>query len=343
MNNKKLLLYIGNKLALQGKTPTSIDTLAPQLESLVNVLTTSEKANPIMRFIDMIITLLKVRKKVDFILIDTYSTNNFYYAVCIAWIAIKLKIPYFPFLHGGNLPYRLENSPRLSKFLFTNAKQNITPSHFLEEAFKNAGYSTHFIPNNIELDYYTFKARGTTKPSLFFVRAFSAIYNPLMAIDGLELVVSKYPDARLCMVGPDKGDGTYQEVERAINQRSLSQVVSLKGILPKKEWIALSEEFDFFINTTNFDNLPVSLIEAMALGMIIISTNVGGIPFLIEDGIDGFLVDKEDSEAMSKKIITLLKDPELCSRVSHNARRKAETFGWASVALKWDNLLNGEL
>ena len=109
--------------------------------------------------------------------------------------------------------------------------------------------------------------------------------------------------------------------------------------LPKKEWIALAENYNIFINTTNFDNMPVSVIEAKALGLAIVSTNVGGIPYLIEDGVDGLLVDQNNVKSMVKAIIQTISDPSATELRIKKARTKVEAFDWNHIKLKWHEIL----
>ena len=95
-----------------------------------------------------------------------------------------------------------------------------------------------------------------------------------------------------------------------------------------------------FINTTNVDNTPVSVIEAMALGLPVVSTNVGGIPFLLEDGVDALLVEPNDQEAMCRAIERLKSDPELVKQLTLNARKKVENFDWEVVKHQWKKLFD---
>ncbi|WP_373943529.1 glycosyltransferase [Polaribacter sejongensis] len=109
------------------------------------------------------------------------------------------------------------------------------------------------------------------------------------------------------------------------------------GVLLKENWHKKSEEFDIFINTTNFDNTPVSVMEAMALGLPLVSTNVGGIPFLIDDKIDGLLVSKANAEEMTNAIIAILNNtyPNLAIK----AREKVTNFSWENNKEKWFQIL----
>ena len=107
-------------------------------------------------------------------------------------------------------------------------------------------------------------------------------YNPIMAVRVLNVLKEKYSNSTLTMVGPDK-DGTLEECRVLATDLELNGSIDFKGYMKKNDWINIAKDFDIFINTTNFDNMPVSIIEAMALGLPIVSTNVGGIPYLLEN------------------------------------------------------------
>ena len=98
----------------------------------------------------------------------------------------------------------------------------------------------------------------------------------------------------LCMIGPDR-DGSMAEFIKYAESKGVIERIKITGKLSKEEWIKVSEDYDFFINTTNIDNTPVSVIEAMALGLIVVSTNPGGIPFLLTADKDSILVEPGDS------------------------------------------------
>jgi len=334
---KKKILYIGNKLSSKG-TLTTIETLSNLLSSEgCEVVSVSNVQNKIVRLLDMLWSTFKFRSKVDIVLIDTYSTRNFYYAVIVAEICRLFKIPYIPILHGGNLPFRIEKSPKVSQKLFKGAKTNIAPSHYLLNAFKEKGYTNlTYIPNTIELKKYPYKKRETIKLNLLWVRSFSEIYSPKLALEIIEKLVSQNIQVSLCMVGPEK-DGSLKECQEIVIQKKLP--VTFTGLLSKEEWIDLSKDFDLFINTTNFDNTPVSVMEAMALGLPVISTNVGGIPYLIENGKTGVLVPSNNSQAFVDEIDALFNNPLKAIEISKNARIAVEKFDWEVVKGLWNNLL----
>ncbi len=336
----KKILYIGNNLTKKTKYSTTMDLLANKfVKEGYNVIKTSNKLNKIYRLIDMCITLIKNRKRIDFILIDTFSTSNFYYALVTSQIARFFKLKYIPILHGGNLPERLKKNKKLSNLIFNNSYKNVAPSNYLKVAFEKCGYIVDFIPNTIEIKKYHFKERKDLKPYLLYVRAFDKLYNPTMAIYVLKKLLLEYPEAKLCMIGPDK-DGSLLQCKTLAKQLKIAHKIEFTGVLTKEQWHKKSEDFDIFINTTNFDNTPVSVMEAMALGLPVVSTNVGGLPYLIDNDKDGVLVEKENIESMTNAIVKLLNNDERAFELAKNARKKVETFDWDTVNKQWEKLLN---
>lgn len=334
----KKILYIGNKLSAHGNTATSIETLGAFLEQEGYALYyASSKKHQVLRLLDMVWTTLRYARKVDFVLIDTYSTKNFWYAFIISQLCRLLGVRYITKLHGGNLPDRLRRNPALSDWVFGHAYKITAPSGYLMENFAASGYANlHYVPNSIDIGKYTFTQRAITVPRLLWVRSFSKIYNPEMAIRVLSQLKTEFPEAVLCMVGPDKENIAPQCKKLA---RELGVAVIFTGKLSKKRWIRLSEKFNIFINTTHFDNTPVSLIEAMAIGLPVVSTNVGGIPFLVRDGKTALLVGDNATDEMVSAIGLLAKNPELVSRLVIQSRLMAEQFDWQVVRHKWFEIL----
>lgn len=333
----KSLLYIGNKLSKHGFTPTSIETLGPLLQSEgFTMFYSSSKHNKIIRFIDMLWSVFRYRKA-DYVLIDTYSTANFWYAFASSQLCRLLQIKYIPILRGGNLAFRLEKNPNLCAMIFNNSYQNVAPSLFLMEEFRKQGYKNLIhISNSIELQNYPFLQQNEAKCNLLWVRSFAQIYNPIMAVEVFSLLKKKYPNATLCMVGPDKDGSLYEAKTRA---KELNVEVEFPGKLSKKDWITMSKEYSIFINTTHFDNMPVSVMEAMSLGLAIVSTNVGGVPFLLKDEKNALLVPDGNVNEMANAIFRLIEDPDFFKSIVKNARDKAKEFEWDEVKLKWIAIL----
>lgn len=334
-----MIVYAGNILSKYGYTPTFIETLTPKLSQHYKLISVSEKKNKLLRLSDMVRTVLKHKKELKLILIDSYSMQAFWYTYILARIAHKNNIPYIPILRGGGYPWRLKKSPGLCNFIFSNSAINISPSLYLHKHFTEKGFKVDYIPNFIPIENYEFRKRESVRPKLLWVRSFHVIYNPLLAIEILKTLKGKYEDAELCMVGPDK-DGILKNVNEKISEYGLKDSVKITGKLSKQEWLELSKQYDIFINTTDFDNHPVSVIEAMAAGMPVVSTNVGGLPYLINNDTDGVLVEPDDKSGFVNAIDELINNNEKVRHLSTNARKKAESFDWEQLKLKWFEVID---
>jgi L-malate glycosyltransferase len=331
------ILHIGNKLEGHGRAPTLVDTLPDKLQAAgLSVRSVSDYKNKPLRLLHILWNVIKVKRS-EIILIDTYSTANFWFAILAGFIS-KIKHQRYVFvLHGGNLPARLKNSPGFILNLFKNAFAVVIPSAYLLHTTKKFNWSnTVFIPNSINIQKYSFKLRNKVGPRLLWVRAFAEVYNPSLAIECLKILLQTYPDAELCMIGPDK-DGSLHRMKDVAQKSSLP--VKFPGKLSKKEWIGLSANYDIFINTTNVDNTPVSVIEAMALGLPVVSTNVGGMPYLLDHGNTGILVERNNAKEMASAIKFLLENSDRANTISNKARLKVENFDWEKVKPLWLDLL----
>ena len=337
MKNK--ILYIGNKLSLHNQTVSTIETLGNLLEKEGFVVYyASSIKNKLLRFIDIIVAIIRFRKEVKYILIDVYSTSNFWYAYVCSQLSRFLKIKYIPILHGGNLGQRLIKNPNLCRMIFDNSYKNVSPSLYLKEIFEAHKIDNIiFIPNSIELENYPFLIRQNCVPKLLWVRSFHKIYNPMMALNVIKEIQKEFPEASLCMIGPDK-DGSLQQLKKIAIKENLN--ISFTGKLEKTEWIKLSKYYSIFINTSHFDNMPVSIIEAMSLGLPVISTNVGGIPFIISDEETGLLVEDSNVEAMANAVKKIIKNPELALNLSQNGRKKTLENDWKEIRNQWISLLS---
>ncbi|MFV8279908.1 glycosyltransferase family 4 protein [Christiangramia marina] len=331
------ILYIGNKLEKLGRTPTAVDTIPDLLKAEgLQIVSISTFQNKFLRLLEMCLYCLFGNYQK--VLIDTYSTQNFIYAKFCGSIARLRGKDYYFVLHGGNLSNRLRSSGTYVTNLFQKATKLVAPSEYLYQQFDELGYQNLVcIPNAVPLQNYTFRHRIHINPKLLWIRSFQELYNPKLAILVLENLSDLYPESELCMVGPDK-DGSLEELKKYVKENNLK--VSFPGKLSKPDLISLSVDYGIFLNTSNVDNTPVSVIEAMALGLPVVSTNVGGMPYLIQNEVTGLQVPPGDSKAMSDACIKLISEPEFSAQLAKNARIQIENFDWERVKHQWLDLLS---
>jgi glycosyltransferase involved in cell wall biosynthesis len=213
-----------------------------------------------------------------------------------------------------------------------------TPSAYLRERMKDYRPDLELVPNALDLSAYRFRLRRQARPRLVWIRSFHEIYNPALAPRALAAVEDA--SARLTMIGRDTGDGSLAKVRRIAALPALAGRVELKGSVAKTEVPAWLDRSDIFVNTANVDNTPVTVLEAMACGLCVVSTNVGGIPYLLEDGRNALLVPPDDPPAMAAAIERILREPELARRLSDNGRETVERFDWPGILPRWETLLH---
>lgn len=335
------ILYLGNDLSSHGFNQTTIETLGDNLKRDFHVKKASSVKNPLLRFLHMIFMVVKFRK-VDFLLIDTYSTSAFHFAWTSARLAYWFGLRYIPILHGGELPKRGIKSPRVLTKYLQRAYKVVCPSEYLTGEMKRFAKRDYaIIPNFIDLGKYLYTQERFTQDgriNLFWLRSFHKIYNPELAVEILKALKDKGYNCRLCMVGPEK-DGSMKAVRELSERLGVTEYLEISGKLSREDWVKKAKDYDVFINTSDVDNTPVSVIEAMALGLPIVTSNVGGIPYLIENGKQGLLVSPRRVDMFLQAIESLVNDKAKCLEMSAAARRKAEALDWEIIREKWAVLI----
>ena len=89
------------------------------------------------------------------------------------------------------------------------------------------------------------------------------------------------------------------------------------------------------VNTSSIDNMPVSLLEGFAAGLPIVSTDAGGIPFIVSDGENGRLAPIDDDAAIAEHVLALVRQPEEVLRLSRAGADEARKYRWPQVARQW--------
>lgn len=152
-------------------------------------------------------------------------------------------------------------------------------------------------------------------PVLTMVGRLAPPKDPLTVLEATLLTDTAF---KLLFIG---GGVQYDAVQEFISENRLQRKVILTGEREDiPEILAVS---DLFILSSRWEGLPRSIIEAMMAGLPVVATSVGGVPELVEDGVTGFLVPREDPEALAEAIRKLLADEDLRQRMGQAGREKA--------------------
>jgi glycosyltransferase involved in cell wall biosynthesis len=175
------------------------------------------------------------------------------------------------------------------------------------------------IPNSVDTSIAEAMDRSTEGHqmdgrTILFLGWVGARKGVLDALRAVPLVRQQVPGVRFVFAGALDPE-SQQTVRQACEAARMEGNVSFPGLVTGGAKLALLAEADVFILPSHHENLPVAILEAMAMGLPVVATPVGGVPELIEDGCGGFLIRPGDYEALADRILDLLRDPELRHRM----------------------------
>lgn len=339
MGEQPSVLIVGNFLSGSNGNRSVCEDLAERLPAYGwQVRTTSNYPGRMRRLADMLGTVWRDRGKYQLAQVDVYSGPAFYWAAAVCKLLDLIGKPYILTLHGGNLPQFSRRNPRIARKVLESASVVTAPSRYLAEEMKKFRPDIQVLPNAISLSRYPFVHRKAPGKRLVWVRAFHQIYNPQDAVRVLAELSGRFPFLEMTMVGPDKGDGSLQATQALAKQLGLDDRIRFQGRVPKDEIALWINSGDVFLNTSTIDNSPVTVVEAMACGASVVTTEVGGIPYLCTHRADAMLSPVGDAKAMAANVAQLLEQPKLASTLSRNARSRVELMDWAAILPRWTSL-----
>jgi glycosyltransferase involved in cell wall biosynthesis len=339
LSNTAPILLVGNFLSGSGKARSVSEDLAVQLTGRGwQVLTTSTKPGRLARLFDTLTTIWRLRHQYAVAHVEVYSGWAFRLTEAACWMLRRAGKPYALTLHGGGLPEFARRNPQRVTRLFAAAHTVTAPSRYLLETMQPYRADLRLIPNPLHLPAYAYRPRQQAQPQLVWLRSFHEIYNPSLVPRILAKLVQRHPEARIVMVGPDKGDGSLARMQAVAKELNMLDRIEIPGAVPKAEISNWMNRGDIFLNTTNVDNTPISVLEAMACGLCVVSTNVGGLPYLLANGETALLAPANDADALANAISRILEEPALAAKLSSQGRAEVERFDWSVVLPQWEAL-----
>ena len=201
--------------------------------------------------------------------------------------------------HGGGGERFFDRYPRLVRHYLTRTDANIVLSWFLAKVFDKHDLPYAVIPNIIELDEQSFRRRERLRPHFICTRAHEPLYNIPCILRAFRLVQVKHPEAALTLVGDGSQHAVLVAMARDMNLRN----VIFTGRVDNSEIYRQLDKADILLSAPRVDNMPVSLLEAMNAGLLVISSRVGGVPYMIEDGVTGLLFESDNADQLAERML----------------------------------------
>ncbi|MCZ7566031.1 MAG: glycosyltransferase family 4 protein [Burkholderiales bacterium] len=250
------------------------------------------------------------------------------FAAPAIWAGALLRTPVVVNYRGGEAQAFLQRSAKYVLPTMSRASKLIVPSGFLRRIFAGHGICAEIVPNIVDLTRFFPEPRGNRSPHLVVTRNLEEIYDLPTAIRAFTRVRAVSPAARLTIAGTGP---CRTALENLCARLGVADAVSFAGRVENEAIPALYRSADLMLNPSTVDNMPISLLEAMASGVPVVSTDVGGIPDLVRNGETALLVPARDPDAMAAAAIRVISDPALARSLVAAGLERARAYAWPRV------------
>lgn len=213
----------------------------------------------------------------------------------------------------------------------------VVPSEYLRRVFTAHGYRTRVIRNVVDTSCFRYRERAPLRPHLLSTRNLEPYYRVDNTLEAFAVIKAQYPQATLTIAGYGSQEGRLRRLAASLGPDGIRFV----GRVEPSAVAGLYESADIFLNSSVVDNQPVSVLEAFAAGLPVVSTGTGDIATMVRDGETGLIVPPGDPAAMLKAVGTLLGDPEFAVRIARRALQEVKRYTWPQVREEWAAVYSG--
>ncbi len=289
----------------------------------------------VFRLLPYLVDLWRSLGRVDVVHVFANSGLAWY---LLAWPALVLArrrgVATIVNYRGGNADPFFADAPNHVNASLARATLRVTPSGFLQRVFAKHGLSAEIIPNVIDLSRFGLRAPrpAAAAAHLIVTRNLEAIYDIATALQAFALLRKTLVDARLTVAGSGPQGAELQALAANLG---VAEAVRFSGRIDNADIAALYASADCMLNPSTVDNMPISILEALACGVPVVSTDAGGIPDMVVHEQTALLVPIGDAAAMAAAALRVLNDPSLATRLAQAGRAEVERYSWARVMQLW--------
>lgn len=211
------------------------------------------------------------------------------------------------------------------------ADETVVPSGYLVDVFARFDLRARAIFNIVELDRFRFRERAPLRPVFLTSRLLEPLYNVGCVLRAFALIQKRFPEASLTVAGEGWQRAELEELARELGLRQTKFI----GRVPFEEMPAMYDAADIYLTATDLDNMPSSITECLASGLPVVTTNAGGIPYIVTHEESCLMVERNDHEAMAAAALRLLEDADLAARIARQGRESCRRFSWDYVQAEW--------
>jgi glycosyltransferase involved in cell wall biosynthesis len=290
---------------------------------------------PKIRFIGIVTFWAKICLKMRKIKPDIIHAQNLGVAIPTLTSARILKIPSVVWGRGSDI-YLPDRFTRMtSKSILQNADTVLALTEDMEQKMREiCDRDISVVPNGIDLERFKISSgdikEGSAK-TIIFVGRLHPVKGVQYLIEAMATVHQQMPDVKLIIVGDGAERAMLEELAERLN---LSDCIQFAGKVPQESIPRLMHQADVFALSSLSESFGIVNLEAMAAGLPIVATKVGGIPDVVEEGVNGHLVNAKNPDELADRLLVLLQNDEMREEMSTNNREKAELYTWDKVTTK---------
>lgn len=253
-----------------------------------------------------------------------------------AWMTQKfLNIPYVVWGRGSDIYLPGRFTRITSKIILQNADAALALTENMKQRMQEiCDRRISVVPNGIDLERFKISSDGETggnSKNIIFVGRLYPVKGVQYLIEAMAIIHRKMPNVKLIIVG----DGVERSrLKELVKRLDLKGCIQFAGQIQQERIPLFMHQANIFAISSFSEGFPVVLLEAMAAGLPIVATNVGGIPEIVEEEVNGYLVNTKSPDEIANKIQILLQNNEMREEISANNREKAKLYSWDKVALK---------
>ena len=275
-------------------------------------------------------TLVRLRRA-DVVHVFSASYWSFLLAPAPAMLAAKIfgKRAVLNY-HSGEAADHLRGWGMLVHPFLKLADEIVVPSDYLRQVFARHGYRARVIRNVVDTARFRFRERKPLRPRLVSTRNLEPIYRVDNTLRAFALLRARHPEATLTIAG---SGGEEQRLRRLAGP--FAGAVRFVGRVEPTSMPRVYDDGDIFVNSSIVDNQPLSVLEAFAAGLPVVSTATGEIANMVREGDTGSIIQAGNPAAMAEAITRLLNDPERALSMARRARADVEKYNWPAAHREW--------
>lgn len=321
------VLQIANYVEGAGGISSQVELYATNLQKEGICCKIISTKGSVLKRLKVIVSLLRISKNFDVFHIHACSNIGFFPAVVGISLGRLLNKKILLTYHGGDAEAFFSKHRHLVRLFLLKTDHNIVLSGFLGSVFDKYGIPYTIIPNIVKFRPELFKARDIIAPNFICIRSLRPIYNQECILKAYQIVKQVYPSASLTFLG----DGIDRSKLEALVSSNAIDNVRFVGRVPNSEIPSYLNKADIMLSSPVIDNMPVSLLEGFNSGLLVISSNVGGVPYMVKSGVNGLLFKSNDSRDLADKMLYACSHQDESKDMIRNAFHSMNNYSWQYV------------